>query len=154
MAFINFTGAFIKQTINSMAKIETICLGNLRSEVTHTQSGNKLITDAPTDNQGKGEYFSPTDLVATALGSCMLTVMDMYGKLHGMDLTGTKVVTDKIMSANPRRIGEIQVDIYFTGNFSDTQKVALKRVADTCPVGKSLHPDLKQTINFHFNEAV
>ena len=136
-----------------MAKIETTWLGELRSEVTHTQSGTKIITDAPTDNQGKGEYFSPTDLVAASLGSCMLTVMDIYGKAHGIDITGTRVVTDKVMEANPRRIGEIKIDFYFPGIFSDKQKEVLKRVADTCPVGKSLHPDLKQTITFHFNEC-
>ncbi|MCD7977538.1 MAG: OsmC family protein [Tannerellaceae bacterium] len=136
-----------------MAKIETIALGNLRTEVLHTQSGTKIQTDAPTDNNGKGEFFSPTDLVATALGSCMMTIMDMYAKEQGMDLTGTRLVTEKVMQSEPRRIGEIKIDIYFKGEFTDKQKTILKRVADTCPVGKSLHPDLKQTITFHFGES-
>lgn len=135
-----------------MAAIETICLGNLRTEVTHTQSGTKIMTDAPTDNKGKGEYFSPTDLVATALGSCMMTIMDMFAQEHGIDLTGTRIVTEKVMSSDPRRIGEIKIDLYFKGEFTDKQKTMLRRVADTCPVGKSLHPDLIQTINFHFEK--
>lgn len=136
-----------------MAKIETIWLGNQKSEVTHTQSGTKLITDAPSDNHGKGEYFSPTDLVAAALGSCILTVMDAYASERGMDLTGTRMVTDKIMAANPRRIGEIIIDIYITGNFTEKQQTALIRAAETCPVGKSLHPETKKTIRFHFEES-
>ncbi|MCD7972791.1 MAG: OsmC family protein [Candidatus Azobacteroides sp.] len=135
-----------------MAAIETICLGNLRTEVTHTQSGTKIVTDAPTDNKGKGEYFSPTDLVTTALGSCIMTIMDMFAQEHGIDLTGTRIVTEKVMSSNPRRIGEIKIDLYFKGEFTDKQKTMLRRVADTCPVGKSLHPDLIQTINFHFEK--
>ncbi|MCD8044868.1 MAG: OsmC family protein [Tannerellaceae bacterium] len=135
-----------------MATIETICLGNLRTEATHIQSGAKIQTDAPTDNNGKGEAFSPTDLVATALGSCMMTIMDMFAQEHQLDLAGTRMVTEKVMSANPRRIGEIKIDIYFKGEFSDKQKTMLRRVADTCPVGKSLHPDLIQTITFHFEK--
>ncbi len=134
-----------------MAKIETIWMGDQRSEVTHTQSGTKIITDAPTDNKGRGEYFSPTDLVAAALGSCIMTMMDAYAVERGLDLKGTRLVTDKIMSADPRRIGEIKIDIYFNGDFTEKQKISLKRVADTCPVGKSLHPELKQTITFHFD---
>ncbi|MCD7936408.1 MAG: OsmC family protein [Tannerellaceae bacterium] len=135
-----------------MATIETICLGNLRTEATHTQSGAKIQTDAPTDNNGKGEAFSPTDLVATALGSCIMTIMDMFAREHQLDLTGTRMVTEKVMLSDPRRIGEIKIDIYFKGEFSDKQKTMLRRVADTCPVGKSLHPDLIQTITFHFEK--
>jgi len=135
-----------------MAKIETIWLGDQRSEVTHTQSGTKILTDAPIDNKGRGEYFSPTDLVAASLGSCIITVMDSYARERGIDLTGTRMVTEKIMATNPRRIGEIHIDIYFPGKFDEKRKISLKRVADTCPVGKSLHPDIKQIINFHFEE--
>jgi len=137
-----------------MAKLETIWKGDQRSEVTHTQSGEKLFTDAPTDNHGKGEYFSPTDLVAASLGSCILTMMDAYAVQHGMDLRGTKVITDKIMAADPRRIGEIRIDIYFPEDYTDKQKAALKRAADTCPVGKSLHPDMVKTINFYFGQEM
>ncbi len=138
--------------MKSMAAIETICLGNFRTEATHTASGAKIGTDAPTDNNGKGENFSPTDLVAVALGSCMMTIMDMFAKDHGIDLSGTRMVTEKVMAANPRRIGEIKIDIYFKGEFNEKQKTMLRRVADTCPVGKSLHPDLVQTVNFHFGK--
>ncbi len=135
-----------------MAKIETTSLGNLRTEVIHTQSGTKIVTDAPTDNKGKGEFFSPTDLVATALGSCMLTIMDMFAQERGIDLAGTRIVTEKVMASDPRRIGEIKIDIYFKGEFSDKEQKMFRRVAETCPVGKSLHPDLKQTVNFYFGE--
>lgn len=133
-----------------MAKIETLWLGDQRSEVTHTQSGTKILTDAPTDNNGKGEYFSPTDLVATALGSCIITMMDAYAVRHEIDLKGTRLVTEKIMAANPRRIGEIRIDLYISGKIDAKQQKALINAAHTCPVGKSLHPDLKQIILFHF----
>lgn len=136
-----------------MAKIETLWLGGQRSEVTHTQSGTKILTDAPIDNKGRGEYFSPTDLVATALGSCIITMMDAYATQHGIDLTGTRLVTDKIMEANPRRIGEIKIDLYIPGKIEPRLQKALKNAAHTCPVGKSLHPDLKQNIVFHFEEG-
>jgi len=136
-----------------MAKIETLWLGGQRSEVTHTQSGTKILTDAPIDNKGRGEYFSPTDLVATALGSCIITMMDAYATQHGIDLTGTRLVTDKIMEANPRRIGEIKIDLYIPGKIEPRLQKALMNAAHTCPVGKSLHPDLKQNIVFHFEEG-
>lgn len=136
-----------------MATIETIYLGDLRTEITHTQSGNKVITDAPLDNNGKGEYISPTDMVAAALGSCIVTIMEMAAARHGVDLKGTRIVIDKIMASEPRRIAEIRVDFYFPGDYSDKIKTILQRAADTCPVAKSLHPDLKQTINFHYNGA-
>lgn len=133
-----------------MAKIETLWLGEQRSEATHTQSGTKILTDAPIDNNGKGEYFSPTDLVATALGSCIITMMDAYAVCHGIDLKGTKLVTEKIMAANPRRISEIKIELFIPGNIDPKHQKALVNAAQACPVGKSLHPDLKQTIEFHF----
>lgn len=137
----------------NMAKLETVWLGDQKSEVTHLQSGEKIITDAPSDIQGKGRYFSPTDLLAASLGSCIMTGMAAYAEAHGMDLTGTRLITDKIMSANPRRVGEIIIDIYFTGSFDEKQRMVLKRVAETCPVGKSLCPEVKQTVRFHFTPA-
>ncbi len=136
-----------------MATIETIYLGNLRTEITHTQSGNKVITDAPTDNNGKGEYISPTDMVAAALGSCIVTIMEMAAARHDIDMRGTRIVIDKIMAAEPRRIAEIRVDFYFPGDYSDKVKMILQRAAETCPVAKSLHPDLRQIINFHYNSG-
>ena len=96
-----------------MATVETIYLGGLRTEATHVQSGTKILTDAPTDNHGKGEAFSPTDLVATALGSCMMTIMGIAAQTHGIDIDGTKLHITKIMSASPRRIGEIVVEVHF-----------------------------------------
>lgn len=134
-----------------MAKtLETIFLGDLRTEITHLQSGNKVTTDAPTDNNGKGEFISPTDMVAGALGSCMLTIMDMAAKRMDLDLAGTKLEITKVMAADPRRIAEIQIDFWFPFSCDHKAKKILERAADTCPVAKSLHPDLKQTINFHY----
>jgi len=136
-----------------MAKIETLWLGGQRSEATHTQSGTKILTDAPVDNNGRGEYFSPTDLVATALGSCIITMMDAYAVRHGIDLKGTRLITEKIMAPNPRRIGEIKIELFIPGNIDPKHQKALINSAHTCPVGKSLHPDLNQNIIFHFGET-
>jgi len=133
-----------------MATIETIHLGDLRSEAKHMQSGTTLMTDAPTDNHGKGEFFSPTDLVAASLGSCMLTLMEMAAAPRGIDIRGTKVTIDKIMASDPRRIAEIKIDIYFPSDYSEKDKTILQRAADTCPVSKSLHPDLVQNVTFHY----
>lgn len=133
-----------------MATLETVYLGDFRTEITHMQSGNKVITDAPTDNNGKGEYISPTDMVAAALGSCIITIMEMAAQRHGADLKGTRIVIDKVMAAEPRRIAEIRVDYYFPHDYPDKVKTILQRAAETCPVAKSLHPDLKQLITFHY----
>lgn len=133
-----------------MATLKTEFLGDLRTEITHVQSGNTVTTDAPTDNNGKGEYISPTDMVAGALGSCMLTIMDMAAKRLGIELKGTKLEITKVMAADPRRIGEIKIDFYFPFSCDHKAKTILQRAADTCPVAKSLHPDLKQTIEFHY----
>jgi Predicted redox protein, regulator of disulfide bond formation len=127
-------------------------LGNLRVECSHEQSGAVILTDAPTDNQGKGEAFSPTDLVATALAACATTIMGIYAQNHDCDITGTTVRIEKHMSKEPRRIGRI--DVVFTmpdRDYSDKQKQGLERAALTCPVHKSLHPDMEQ--NFVFNWA-
>ena len=124
--------------------------GELRTEATHVKSGNTLITDAPTDNHGKGEAFSPTDLVATALDSCMISVMGIVAMKDGITKTdGTTAEVTKVMYAEPRRIGEIHVTITFPkNNFSDKEKKMYEHAAFTCPVAKSLHPDLKQVITF------
>ncbi|MEI6682037.1 MAG: OsmC family protein [Bacteroidota bacterium] len=135
-----------------MATVETYYIGELRTEATHLRSGNKLITDAPVDNQGKGEYFSPTDLVATALGSCMITVMGIAARTHKFDIDGSRLVITKIMTSEaPRRIGEIVVEITFPEiEYSDQQKKILDYVVKTCPVALSLHPDIKQTVSLIF----
>lgn len=136
-----------------MATIKTIYLGDLRTEITHVQSGNKVVTDAPTDNKGKGEYISPTDMVAAALGSCMLTLMDMAAVRLGIDLRETHIEITKVMAAEPRRIAEIAIDFYMPGDYSDKDKKILERAADTCPVSKSLHADLIQTVRYHYNSG-
>ncbi len=133
-----------------MATSTVIYLGNLRTEATHLQSGSTLITDAPTDNNGKGEAFSPTDLMATSLANCMLTVMGIKAQTEGMTLIdGTVAEVTKIMYAEPRRVGEIHVKLIFPkNNFSDKEKKIYENTAYTCPVAKSLHPDLKQMLEF------
>jgi len=134
-----------------MHTIENKYLGQLRIESTHLKSGNKIISDAPTDNNGKGEAFSPTDLVSSALGSCMLTIMGIKANNSGIDIEGARVNITKIMSANPRKIEEIKVDFFMPkNNYSDKEKIILERAAKTCPVALSLHPDLKQTIIFNY----
>lgn len=134
-----------------METVRTIYLGELRTENTHIQSGNKVITDAPCDNQGRGEYFSPTDLLATSLGSCIMTIMGIKARDNGIDIAGTEVAVTKIMASDPRRVGEVVVEFYFPPrNFSDAEKKLIESVAGTSPVPLSLHPDLKQTIRFNW----
>ncbi len=133
-----------------MATVETIYLGDLRSEATHLQSGTKILTDAPTDNHGKGESFSPTDLVATALGSCMLTIMGIAASTGGFEIKGTRLEITKVMAADPRRIGEIRIDVHFPTDYTDKQRKILENAAQVCPVAQSLHPDCKQTFRFFY----
>jgi uncharacterized OsmC-like protein len=134
-----------------MAIVETVYVGELRTQATHVRSGNQLITDAPLDNHGKGEAFSPTDLLATALGSCMLTVMGIAAEKYEADLTGTTCSIIKIMAENPRRVAEVQITFNFPKrDFSDKVKTVLERAAHTCPVSKSLHPDLVETLVFNW----
>ena len=122
-------------------------LGELRTEATHLQSGKQIITDAPTDNHGKGEAFSPTDLVATALASCMISIMGIKLK----DIKGATSEVTKVMYSEPRRIGEIHVKISVPdNNFSEKEKQILINAAHACPVAKSLHPDIKQVITITF----
>jgi putative redox protein len=131
-----------------MATIQTTYLGGLRTEATHLQSGTKIITDAPTDNQGKGEAFSPTDLLAEALVSCVLTTMGIAANTHGINIDGTTAEVTKIMVPNPRRVAEVVVDLKFPGNYTDKEKSILEHAALTCPVAVSLHPDVKKTTSF------
>ena len=125
-------------------------LGELRTEATHIQSNSLIHTDAPKDNHGKGEAFSPTDLIATALGSCMISVMGIVALREGITtVEGTIAEVIKVMYTEPRRIGEIHIKITFPKkNFTDKEKLMYERAAHTCPVAKSLHPDLKQIIEF------
>jgi uncharacterized OsmC-like protein len=117
----------------------------------HLQSGKEVITDAPLDNNGKGEAFSPTDLVAAALGSCMVTIMGIIADRDGIDLQGLSWEITKIMQSDPRKIAEVIVTFHWEnpqGTPSFHQK--LKNAARTCPVALSLHPDIKQTVMFNF----
>jgi putative redox protein len=135
-----------------MTKIKTTYLGELRTEAVHEQSGTKIITDAPLDNHGKGESFSPTDLVAAALGSCMLTIMGISAESYGFVLKGTTLEIEKIMSANPRRIAEIKIVLTFPegNNYTDQQKRIIESAAKTCPVANSLGEEVKKTLVFNY----
>ncbi|WP_347839459.1 OsmC family protein [uncultured Draconibacterium sp.] len=134
-----------------METIKTFYLGELRTENEHLQSGNKVITDAPTDNRGKGEYFSPTDLLATALGSCIMTIMGIKARDNGIDIEGTQVDVTKIMASDPRRVAEVIVEFSFPDkNYTEEEKRLVESVAGISPVPLSLHPDLIQTISFNW----
>jgi uncharacterized OsmC-like protein len=126
-------------------------LGNLRVESTHLQSGNKIITDAPVDNRGKGEAFSPTDLLATSLGSCITTIMGIKAMDNGIDIEGTEVEITKIMASDPRRVAEVVVKFSFPDKgYSEEDKKLIESVAGISPVPLSLSTNLKQTIHFHW----
>lgn len=134
-----------------MVKITAVYEGNLRCTATHTPSQKELFTDAPTDNQGKGESFSPTDLVATALITCMMTIMGIKAREMNIDLTGTQLVVEKIMASNPRRIAALPVQIIFPPlNLDEKAKKILENAALTCPVAKSIHPDIAFTVEFQW----
>ena len=131
------------------AKIEY--KGELRTEATHLKSGNVIQTDAPTDNQGKGEAFSPTDLVATALGSCILTIMGIAARRDGLDISDASCEVTKHMASNPRRIAKLEIVIQMPDRkYSDKEKASLERAAHHCPVGNSLHPDLDEIITINW----
>ena len=123
-------------------------LGNLRTESVHIPSNEKIVTDAPIDNNGKGEAFSPTDLVASSLSSCILTVIGIVSEKINYDLTNTKSSVKKIMGDKPRRIVEIEVKIKFSQSTDSKTKSIIEKTALNCPVAKSLHPDIKQNISF------
>lgn len=134
-----------------MKTVETIYIGGLRTKALHVRSGNILITDAPVDNQGKGEYFSPTDLVATALGSCILTTIGIVAGRENFNIDDTTLAITKIMADNPRRIGEIIIEMNFPRNdYTNLQKNLIETTTRGCPVARSLHPDVKQTMIFNY----
>lgn len=134
-----------------MKTANIIYSGNLRTKATHLKSNNKIITDAPIDNNGKGEAFSPTDLVATALGSCMLTIIGIKAESSKMKLGEIKVSITKIMTSNPRKIEEIIVEFNFDKTpYSEKEKKIIENAAKTCPVALSLSSDVKQTLIFNF----
>jgi uncharacterized OsmC-like protein len=126
-------------------------LGNLRTQAIHLASKSELTTDAPKDNHGKGDRFSPTDLLATSLASCMITLMGIKSHQQGFELGQVNAKVQKLMSPTPRRVGKIQIDFDFPdSDYSDKQKNLLKEAALNCPVALSLHPDLNQVIRFNF----
>ena len=134
-----------------MVQINIVYQGELRCEAVHEQSGTVLVTDAPKDNQGKGESFSPTDLVATALGSCILTVMGIAARTMQINLQGTKVSVSKEMVVKPvRRIGKLAVVVDVPLKLDEAQQQKLIDIAHTCPVHQSLHPDVQMPIEFHW----
>lgn len=135
-----------------MAKIaEVQYQGNLRTEAKHLASGNKITNDAPVDNKGKGEAFSPTDMVATALPTCMLTVMGIRAQKEGFDLEGASAEVSKEMASDPRRISKVIVHLRLKANCDSKMQKILEGVGRNCPVAKSLHPDLEQEVSFEWS---
>ncbi len=123
--------------------------GHLRTEATHTASGTVIQTDAPVDNHGRGEAFSPTDLVGTALGTCILTTMAIVAERHQVDLVGSSVSVQKIMSTEPpRRIAQLTVELHLPAALSPADRALMERTAHTCPVALSLNPELRQEVRF------
>jgi putative redox protein len=133
-----------------MATASIEYVGDLRTICIHLQSGTQILTDAPTDNHGKGEAFSPTDLVATALGSCMVSIMAIKSKDLEVDLKDSTVSITKIMQAEPRKIAKIIVELNMSIDASDKNKTILERSAMTCPVLLSLHPDIEKEVTFNW----
>ncbi len=138
-----------------MVEIRVRYTGDLRCEATHVPSGQTLITDAPVDNQGKGESFSPTDLVATALGACMVTIMGIVAERHDWDLVGAEAVVEKSMLADPaRRIGALTVVIRVPGEFDDKARAVLEKAALSCPVHKTLGSNVEMPVRFEWGVTV
>lgn len=144
-----------------MATIHVEYLGELRSDCTHIQSGTHINTDAPTDNQGRGEAFSPTDLVANALGTCILTTMAIFARRDGIELKGSEMDVTKVMSSEPpRKIAKIVIDLTLRAEQDGTPfmpdeqtRARLEKIAHTCPVAISLHPDLMQDVTIRWKVA-
>lgn len=133
-----------------MSTSKVTYLGNLRTENEHLKSGNKFITDAPTDNNGKGEAFSPTDTVATGLANCMLTVMGIKARDMQVNIDGATATVTKTMAANPRRISKIAVEVNLPVVEDEKSKTILENTAKTCPVLQSLHPEIEKLIRFNW----
>jgi len=129
-------------------------LGGLRTECIHIKSGQTIITDAPTDNSGKGEAFSPTDLTATSLGTCMITIMGIAANNHNINIDGAALEITKIMASDPRRISAVEVKLIMPDAlYTLKEQKILETAARTCPVALSLHPDLHQVLEFVWKKA-
>ena len=125
--------------------------GGLRTDMEHVESATHIKTDAPKDNQGNGAAFSPTDLMASSLGTCIVTTMAIYARNHNIFFENVSAEVTKIMIPTPRKVGEIKVDIYFPEHpYSEKEKSGLENIAHTCPVARSLHPDVLQTVRFFY----
>lgn len=128
--------------------------GNLRCEVEHIQSGTTIETDAPTDNKGKGEKFSPTDLLCVSLGTCMITTMAIRSADLGIDFSAASAAVTKHMLSDPRRVGRIDVEVIMPPVGDEKTRLVLERIGNNCPVAKSLHPDIDLRINYTWKEKV
>ena len=133
-----------------MSTSKIIYKNNLRTEAQHIASGQKIITDAPLDNNGKGEAFSPTDLIATALASCMITIMAIAAEKNGINLLETSASVKKIMGTNPRTISDVIIEITMSKDLDLKDRKRLEKAALACPVHKSLHPDMNKEITFSY----
>ncbi|MBT0608295.1 OsmC family protein [Aequorivita echinoideorum] len=133
-----------------MSTAKVTYLGNLRTENEHLKSGNKFITDAPTDNNGKGEAFSPTDTVATGLANCMLTIMGIKALDLQVNIDGATAVVTKTMAADPRRISKIEIELSFPEKLDEKSTKIIERISTSCPVYYSLHPDIEKIITFNW----
>ena len=133
-----------------MSTSKIIYKNNLRTEAQHIASGQKIITDAPLDNNGKGEAFSPTDLVATALASCMITIMAIAAEKNGINISETSASVKKIMGTNPRTISDVVIEITMSKDLALKDRKRLEKAALACPVHKSLHPDMNKEITFSY----
>ncbi len=132
-----------------MITVQTTYLGNLRTESIHLQSGTKILTDAPTDNRGKGEAFSPTDLLATSLGTCILSIMGIKAMDNNIDISETRLEITKIMASDPRRVHEVVMEFHFPNKgYSDEEKEMIESVAGISPVPLSVNTNMIQTIRF------
>ena len=133
-----------------METTRAVYLGGLRTEVTHLQSGVKIITDAPSDNQGKGEAFSPTDLFAASYGCCALTIIGITAQVHGFNIEGAEVKTTKVMGTNPRRIIELVVEFIFPGSYTDKERKFIELAVKECPVANTIDSAMTLTKTFTY----
>ncbi|MFB6248508.1 MAG: OsmC family protein [Salinibacter sp.] len=135
-----------------MVRIDTEYLGDLHCEAEHGPSGVTLTTDAPTDNHGRGASFSPTDLVATALGTCIATILGIQADKYGLNLDGIEVSVEKEMASNPRRIASLRTEVHMPTALDERTQTRLERAARHCPVDESIHPNIDAPIIFHWPE--
>ena len=148
--FINLFSSYLILKKNPMTA-EVFYEGDLRNKLTHTFSGTSIITDAPLDNEGKAQAFSPTDLMAASAGACALTIMGISGKTHGYSIEGARVEVTKVMQSNPRKISEIHLAFHFPkNNYSENDLRMITHIASNCPVMLSLHSDIKKEITLNF----